>query len=147
MKSRVNIVATIAAILPLMAAAHTELKQATPANGSVVKAAPEQIMLMFSEAATLTKLTIQKAGDKGAQKLGPLPKTPAEHFMVAAPKLGPGAYVVSYRALSDDNHVASGTVKFGVSADAKAADMKSATPAKPMDMQHMDMKHTDSKGK
>jgi methionine-rich copper-binding protein CopC len=116
MKRTNTIVTAIAACLPLVAVAHTQLKQATPANGSVVKTAPAQIMLMFSEAANLTRLTIQKTGDQQAQKLGPLPKAAARHFMIVAPKLGPGAYTVSYRAVSDDNHIASGTVKFTVSA-------------------------------
>jgi methionine-rich copper-binding protein CopC len=119
MKRRLVIVAAIATLFPLLAAAHTKLTETAPANGSVVKVAPDQIMLMFSEAANLTKLTIQKAGDKAVQKLGPLPKDAAAHFMIAAPKLGPGSYTLSYRALSDDNHVASGTVTFTIATDAK----------------------------
>jgi methionine-rich copper-binding protein CopC len=128
MKCTKMIVAAIAALLPLLATAHTALKQATPANGSVVKVAPEQIMLMFSEAASLTMLTIQKSGDKEPQKLGPLPKAAAARFMIAAPKLGPGAYTVSYRAVSDDSHVVAGTVKFSVSPEATPAN---ATGSKP----------------
>ena len=119
MKRIKTFVAAMAACIPLLAAAHTELKQATPADGSVMQTPPQQIMLMFSEAANLTALTIQKAGDKEAQKLGPLPKAAAAHFMIAAPKLGPGVYTLNYRAVSDDNHVVSGTLKFTVSADAK----------------------------
>lgn len=120
MTHRTTIVAAMTALLPLMAAAHTTLMQSIPANGSVVKMAPAQLVLRFSEAAALTKLTIQKTGDKEAQTLGPLSRTAAEHFLIAAPKLGPGSYVVRYRALSDDGHVASGTLTFTVSANAAA---------------------------
>jgi methionine-rich copper-binding protein CopC len=141
MKRRATLATLIAVIFPLMAAAHTELKQATPANGSVIATPPAQIMLMFSQAATVTKLTIQKTGDMTVQNLGPLPKAAAEHFMIAAPKLGWGSYVVTYRAVSDDNHVASGTVRFTISADAKAV----AAPIKPADMKHMD--HASHEGK
>jgi methionine-rich copper-binding protein CopC len=92
MKHIVVIAAVTATLFPLLATAHTELKQSAPANGSVVKMAPKQIMLMFSETATLTALSIQKTGDKEA-------------------------YVVKYRALSNDSHVAAGTLKFSVSTD------------------------------
>jgi methionine-rich copper-binding protein CopC len=37
---------------------------------------------------------------------------------VPLPKLAAGDYVLTWRALSDDSHVTSGTVKFSVRSDA-----------------------------
>jgi methionine-rich copper-binding protein CopC len=75
--------------------AHTHLKEAQPAEGSVLNAPPANIVLKFSEAARLTALTLQKDG--GAEE-----------------KLAPGKYVVSYRVVSDDNHIMSGKIHFTV---------------------------------
>ena len=91
--------------------AHTHLKETVPAEGSTVNAAPEQIMFTFSEAARVTALTIQKEGEQ-EQKLAPLPTAAAAQVMVPAPKLTPGKYIVSWRVVSDDNHVTSGTLHF-----------------------------------
>ena len=106
------IAALLVSLAPL-AQAHTHLKDAVPADNSTVKAPPENIMLTFSEAAKVTALSIQKEGGE-EQKLSPLPTAAAAHVMVPAPKLAPGKYTVSYRVLSDDNHVMSGKIHFTV---------------------------------
>ena len=110
-----------AALLSLASAAHahSHLKSSMPADGSTVMA-PKQIMLMFSAAARVTALTIQKDGE-AEQKLAPLPSEPAAHVMVRAPKLTPGKYTVTYRILSNDNHVMSGKLHFTVSDSASNA--------------------------
>jgi len=110
--------------LASVAQAHTHLKEAMPADGSTVKAAPEQIMLMFSEAAKVTALTIQKEGGE-EQKLAPLPTTASAHVMVPAPKLAPGKYTVNYRVVSDDGHVMGGKVHFTIADSAGADSMAS----------------------
>jgi methionine-rich copper-binding protein CopC len=105
----------LAAWLAVMAApvalAHAHLKQATPADGSVLSAAPAQFTLTFDEAAQLTALTLQKSGGP-AQKIAPLPSMPAATFRLAAPNMTPGDYELKYRVLSDDSHVVSGSIKF-----------------------------------
>jgi methionine-rich copper-binding protein CopC len=100
-------------LLPLLAQAHTHLQKSTPAANST-GAAPEQLMLQFSEATRLTALTLQKEGVPEARKLGPLPAQPDKLIHLAAPRLDPGAYVLSWRALGDDGHVMSGTLRFTV---------------------------------
>ena len=95
------------------AQAHTHLKQSAPAEGSVVTTPPSNIVLTFSEAARVTALTLQKDGE-AAQKLAPLPSTPAEQVTVPAPKLAPGKYVVNWRVVSDDNHIMSGKLHFTI---------------------------------
>ena len=134
MKRPISALIVTWALMPWVVHAHAKLERAMPANGSVVATAPTSVMLMFNEAATLTAASIQKTGDKAAQKLGPLPKAPAANFTLNLPKLASGSYTVKYRVLTDDNHVMSGTTKFTVSADAKAAPKPDAT------MKGMDMK-------
>jgi methionine-rich copper-binding protein CopC len=96
--------------------AHAHLLQTTPADGSVLTQAPTAFALKFNEAATLTALTIQK-GSQAAQKIDGLPNKPAAQFSIPAPRLDAGDYTLSFRVLSDDNHVVSGTVRFKVNAD------------------------------
>jgi copper resistance protein C len=103
----------VGSLLPLLAQAHTHLQKSTPAANST-GAAPGQIMLQFSEATRLTALTVQKEGGQEGRKLGPLPMEPDKVIHLAAPKLDPGAYVLSWRALGDDGHVMSGTLRFTV---------------------------------
>jgi methionine-rich copper-binding protein CopC len=96
-----------------VAHAHAHLLQAAPADGSTLTQPPSAFSLKFNEAATLTALTIQKDGQP-AQKVGALPTKPSAQFNIPAPKLDAGSYTLTYRVLSDDNHVMSGTVKFKV---------------------------------
>lgn len=109
---------TLAATLLLFASgvqAHTKLEQAMPADNSVNKAAPKEIVLHFSEATRLTALTIQKEGDK-EQPLKPLPTTAAKMITVPVSPLSPGKYLVNWRVVGDDNHVMSGKLRFTVTA-------------------------------
>jgi methionine-rich copper-binding protein CopC len=105
--------------LALMAAistalAHAHLLEATPADGSTIRAAPTQLALRFSEEARLTALSIQKIGSD-SQKLAPLPQQPHSKIVVPLPVLAPGHYLVSWRALSADGHVAAGQLHFTLS--------------------------------
>jgi len=109
-----SMLAAIAALCGAPAAlAHVHLTLSTPADGSVLAAAPAHIVLKFSESARLTALTISAAHGAGAQQLGPLPKQPGENFEFAPPRLEPGVYTVQYRALDpEDGHVSSGHFSF-----------------------------------
>ena len=106
----------LAALLTMTAQAHTQLLQATPADGSTVESPPRQLRLVFSEAASLTALSIRKAGDATEKKIAPLPKQAAATFLIDLPPLTAGGYLVKWRALSDDNHLASGSIRFTLQA-------------------------------
>ncbi len=93
------------------AGAHAHLQKASPADGSVVRTSPSNVVLNFSEAARLTAAAIQK-GDQPRQKLKPLPGTAARQISVPLPRLTPGSYSVSWRVVSADGHVMSGTLRF-----------------------------------
>jgi methionine-rich copper-binding protein CopC len=102
------------------ASAHAHLEKSTPADGSVITTSPSNLVLNFSAAARLTALSIQK-GDEPPQNLKPLPTTAAQQISVALPQLAPGTYSVSWRVMSDDGHVMSGTLHFTLVSE-RAAD-------------------------
>jgi copper transport protein len=106
--------------LPAGAFAHAHLESAQPENGSVVAAAPGQVVLRFSESVALLNLTLEKAGGT-AKKLEPLPPDAARTLSVPLPKLADGAYTLRYKVVSDDTHEAKGALRFTVGAGAKAA--------------------------
>jgi methionine-rich copper-binding protein CopC len=93
------------------AQAHAHLAGSVPANESVVTLSPPTIQLRFSHAVRLTALTVESAEGK-SQALKGLPTETAQSLSVAAPKLAPGKHVVTWRALSQDNHVMSGKFSF-----------------------------------
>jgi methionine-rich copper-binding protein CopC len=109
------------ATLPIAASAHSVATHTSPANGSVLTVAPTEFQITLNEAARLTKLTLQKAGDAKAQELGPLPKDPQQFIAIAAPKLGAGGYILRYRTVSSDNHIMPGVIKFTIAGSAKVA--------------------------
>jgi methionine-rich copper-binding protein CopC len=107
---------------PAVALAHAHLERSEPANDSTLITIPDHFMLMFSEAAHLTALSLQKEGDAAAQKIAGLPKEASEHFSIPAPKLTAGVYTLRFRNVAaDDNHVTSGTIRFTVAAAARPA--------------------------
>jgi len=99
-------------ILVATAHAHAHLAAAVPAEGSSGKA-PEHIVLSFSEAARITVMTLQREGEE-PRKLSPLPEAMAARITVPLPKLLPGNYTLSWRAVSDDGHVVPGVLHFTV---------------------------------
>src|SRR6202023_1045831 len=87
-----------------MALAHAHLQKSVPADGSVVAAAPANVVLTFSEPAHLTACWLQK-GEGPKQKIEPLPTTPAQQVSVPMPRLEPGTYVLSWRVMAPDAHI------------------------------------------
>ena len=94
--------------------AHAHLKKAVPADGAVVGTSPGNVVLSFSEPATLTACWLQK-GSGAKQKITGLATTPAQQISVPVPKLEAGSYVLSWRVVGDDGHVLPGQIHFTVS--------------------------------
>ncbi|HYC10767.1 MAG TPA: copper resistance CopC family protein [Steroidobacteraceae bacterium] len=92
------------------AVAHAHLQQSTPADGSVLSAAPAQLVLHFSEAARLTALWLESGAAR--QAVGPLPQAAQPIIVVPLPALSPGRYVVSFRVVGADGHVVPGEIRF-----------------------------------
>lgn len=95
------------------AQAHAHLRSAVPADGSVVSTSPPQAVLDFSEPARLTAAWIQRSG-AARKKIEPLPAQSAASVAVPLPKLSPGLYELSWRALSADGHIVPGHIHFTV---------------------------------
>jgi methionine-rich copper-binding protein CopC len=108
------------ATFAVTASAHAHLRKASPADGSVITTSPSNLVLNFSAAARLTAASIQK-GHEPRQKLKTFPTSAAQQISVPLPQLTPGTYSVSWRVVSDDGHVMSGTLHFTL-APARAAD-------------------------
>ena len=111
MKTSTVLLAASLLALTAVAQAHTHLKEATPADKSVVNAAPTSLVLKFSEAAKVTALTLHHEGAPD-QKLTPSPQGASAQFTAALPKLLPGKYSVDWRVVSDDGHIMSGQLSF-----------------------------------
>lgn len=95
-----------------LAQAHAHLHESQPANNATLSTAPTAVSLKFSEAVQVTALTLKRDGDPLTRKLEPLPKAASADVSVPLPALKSGDYTVTYRVLSDDGHLMSGTVKF-----------------------------------
>lgn len=111
MKTSSVLVAAALLSLTAIAQAHTHLKEATPADKSVVNTAPTNLVLKFSESAKVTALTLHKDGEAD-QKLTASPDTASAQVTAALPKLSPGKYSVDWRVVSDDGHIMSGKLSF-----------------------------------
>ncbi len=113
MKPLILLIALAGLSIAGVASAHAHLHVSTPANHSVVTAAPKQIRLEFNEPVQLTSVTIQ-IGDGAATKLGPLPATAAKEFSLAVPRLEAGNCIVKWRAVSDDGHIMADKLLFTI---------------------------------
>jgi hypothetical protein len=103
--------------LSSLADAHAFLDRANPAVGSVVRAAPAQVKLWFTQRLEPAFSTMQvldaggKRVDSGdAKVIG----AESDLMQVSVPSLGPGTYRVTWRVLSIDTHVSQGDFTFEV---------------------------------
>ena len=96
-----------------LAHAHAHLLGSTPANHSTLAVAPAEITLRFQEEVQLTALALQ-SGDAKPLKVAALPPGRSRTFSLPLPAIGSGSHTVTWRALSDDGHVMSGTLVFTI---------------------------------
>jgi len=96
--------------------AHTPLASSVPTNNANLTAAPANIVLKFPHAVQLTAVAVESADGKQKHTVAPLPDGKVKEATLSAPKLGAGAYVITWRAAGDDGHVMSGKIKFSIAA-------------------------------
>ncbi|MFG2397754.1 copper resistance CopC/CopD family protein [Streptomyces lydicus] len=108
------------------ASAHAALTGSTPAQGSVVDRAPEQVSLTFSEGVAMGDDSIRvldphgKRVDRG--KLRNLCSGATVKYGTGLPPgLGNGTYTVAWQAVSADSHPVSGAFTFSVGAPSKSS--------------------------
>jgi putative copper export protein/methionine-rich copper-binding protein CopC len=117
-------------IVPQTAFAHTTLKEAEPAAGSVLEEAPEAVRLTFS-ARLENGLYDIKVYDGTGQEVTtekPALSDDRKEVSVALPVLPPGAYTVSYQVMSADGHAVSDAYEFRI-ADTAAGQAGDAADA------------------
>ncbi|MEV6296185.1 copper resistance protein CopC [Streptomyces sp. NPDC051896] len=100
------------------ASAHAVLTGSAPADGSVVKSAPKQVTLAFTESVGLLDNSFSILDPDNPEVRTGEPGHAAGHSdtaQVALPaKLAQGTYTVSWRVISTDSHPVSGVMTFSV---------------------------------
>jgi methionine-rich copper-binding protein CopC len=104
------------------ALAHARMTASVPEDGATVPAGLSHIEMKFSHPMRLALLRVRRAADDQEVVIkGGLPKTFAAAAKVTVDALPPGAYHVTWTAISEDGHVAKGQFAFTVSAAAAPA--------------------------
>jgi len=115
----ITAVATFLGVVALSAWAapfHLHLLKSSPAANATVTAAPDSIRLVFSQTPEL-KVTSVKVTGPGSAEVPLAPLASADSATVVAVvkgKMSAGAYVVTWRTMARDGHVARGTFAFAV---------------------------------
>lgn len=116
-------------LLSAAAMAHTRLESSAPSDGAEV-ASPAAIVLEFSEAVHVTAVSV-RSGDS-SHPTGKIPEGPAETFTIPVTgELAPGAYSVTWRAVSADTHIVSGEFGFTVVAGEASSETAAADESGP----------------
>ncbi|MGW7572855.1 copper resistance CopC/CopD family protein [Streptomyces sp. NPDC054765] len=108
------------------ASAHAALTGSTPAQGSVVDHAPEQVTLTFSEGVAMGNDSIRVLDPRGKRvdrgKLRNLCSDSIVKYGAGLPPgLGNGTYTVTWQAVSADSHPVAGAFTFSVGAPSKTS--------------------------
>lgn len=107
----------VLATVPLIAGAHTSLKNSVPAQGSRV-VAPSKLELTFSDTVQFQSLTVGRKGDPAPRPVKPLPEEWGSRFALPLEALDAGDYEVTWTVGTDDGHTATGKIRFTVTAGA-----------------------------
>ncbi|MGW2349572.1 copper resistance CopC/CopD family protein [Actinacidiphila glaucinigra] len=130
-KSALRLLAVPLAMLGLLfgtaapASAHAALVGSDPAQGSVVKTAPAQVRLTFSEGVLLSRDAIRVLGPDGERAETGDANDGGRGNTTAAvalrPGLGDGTYTVAWKAVSADSHPVAGAFTFSIGAPSKTS--------------------------
>ncbi len=99
------------------ASAHALLRHALPAVGATVKAAPDELLLTFSEAVEPAFSSVAVTDPHGQRvDTDSIHTDPSDgtHLLVGVRKLAPGTYKVVWHATSVDTHKTQGAYQFTV---------------------------------
>ncbi|HKU16080.1 MAG TPA: copper resistance CopC family protein [Steroidobacteraceae bacterium] len=104
------------------AAAHTTLESSTPPSGATLEQSPPVIEMKFHQPINLTSVVVVAAG-KAGRKLDFTPRASAAVFQLPDPQLRPGRNEITWKGLSKDGHVVTGSLVFEIKPrEAKAPD-------------------------
>ena len=93
--------------------AHTTLESSSPPNGATLDQSPPVIEMRFHHPINLTSVVVVDAS-KAERKIDFSPHASAAVFKVENPQLAAGKNEVTWKGLSGDGHVVSGTLVFQV---------------------------------
>lgn len=136
-----RVAAVVAGLIAVMlsgaapASAHAALIRTDPAQGSVVRTAPQRVVLTFSEGVLLSQDSLRVLDPRGTDvAVGTPAHADVAHSGSTAaiglrPGLGDGTYTVAWRAVSQDSHPVSGAFTFSVGAASRTVvDLSGVTP-------------------
>lgn len=103
------------ALLVGSALAHSPMKTSEPADGDVLDAAPEEIVLRFDKPARVTVVTLEdETGDEIGLERGDGMRPIKELTLTPDDEIAPGVYSLKWRALGSDGHPMKGGFGFTV---------------------------------
>jgi methionine-rich copper-binding protein CopC len=97
--------------------AHALLRHAEPPVGATVKAAPAELLLIFSEAVEPRFSSVSVTDQQGSRvDTGTLRADPADatHLLAGVKTLAPGIYKVNWHVTSVDTHKTEGKYQFTI---------------------------------
>lgn len=107
------------------AGAHASLESAEPAAGAILSAAPNQLVLRFTEAVQVDDGAVRLVDATGDRiDVGDISQPERREVVVELPVLDAGGYVVAWKVLSADGHPVGGAVTWRIGQDSVAVDQQ-----------------------
>jgi copper transport protein len=128
----------VAAVLAVAApaAAHAVLVSSDPVDGSRLDASPARVTLHFDETVQLAPGGIRALSTDGTRVDTAQPRQ-TDHgtsiVLPLRPDLPRGSYTVTWRVVSADTHVVTGSISFGVRQNARSVTAATTAPLTPVD--------------
>jgi methionine-rich copper-binding protein CopC len=110
----------LTAAVAFNAVAHTTLESSSPASGSTLEASPPVIEMKFHHPLNLTSVVVVDAG-KAERKLEFTPHASAAVFQLPNPQLHAGKNEITWKGLSNDGHVVTGSLTYEIKPKAPKA--------------------------
>jgi methionine-rich copper-binding protein CopC len=105
-------------LAPDVLLAQAELKEAFPVNGSIIREAPAQLELSFTEEVRLLKVAVSGIETKMVPTAFKPSTTAQTHFSIPLPGMDEDAYVVAWTVLGKDGRQVEDKLTFIVDVDA-----------------------------
>ncbi len=103
-----------------VATAHAELVDVTPAPGSVIADSPDEVVITFTEAVSISGGSIELFDDSGASVTITSTAVDAAVVVALPDDLGDGTYLVAWRVISTDSHPVTGSSTFSIGSETTA---------------------------
>lgn len=108
----VSAVALLTGLWATPAFAHTTLSDSNIVSGSEIVSVPDTLELTFAKAVGLAAVDLEMPD--GSETALKTPRSMDKAHSVSLPRLSPGRYSLTWRAVASDGHVMSGEITFTV---------------------------------